>query len=104
MAASTTPLRHYAQWGAKTVGAGRTPAEAWEPAVIDVAGHTVAFVAAASVFRVGYEAKGPRGGIAALAAVDHYAPRFPAAYVPGVPPPNHLGRKQGRVAAARNRN
>ena len=72
--------------GAKTVGAGRTPAEAWEPAVIDVAGHTVTFVAAASVFRVGYEAKGPRGGIAALAAVDHYAPRFPAAYVPGVPP------------------
>ena len=72
--------------GAKTVGAGRTPAEAWEPAVIDVAGHTVAFVAAASVFRVGYEAKGQRGGIAALAAVDHYAPRFPAAYVPGVPP------------------
>jgi poly-gamma-glutamate synthesis protein (capsule biosynthesis protein) len=72
--------------GARTVGAGRTPAEAWEPAIIETHGRSIAFVAAASVFRVGYEAKGKRGGIASLTAIDHYAPRFPAAYVPGVSP------------------
>src|ERR1043166_1732339 len=38
--------------GARTVGAGRTPAEAWEPALIETHGRSIAFVAAASVFRV----------------------------------------------------
>ncbi len=72
--------------GAQTVGAGRTPAEAWQPVIVKTEGRSIAFIAAASVFRVGYEARGLRGGIASLIAVDHYAPRFPAAYVPGVPP------------------
>jgi hypothetical protein len=94
--------------GARTVGAGRTPAEAWQPVIVETAGRTIAFIAVASVFRVGYEARGRRGGIASLIAVDHYASRFPAAYVPGVPPhvisvanKDDWRRLEAAIAAAR---
>ena len=72
--------------GASTVGAGRKPSEAWAPVTVRACGRSVAFVAVTSVLRVGYESRGQRGGVASLIAVDHYASRFPAAYVPGVPP------------------
>ena len=72
--------------GVEVVGAGRTPTQAWQPAIVERNGKSIAFIAVASVFPAGYEAKGGRGGIASLAAIDHYASRFRAAYVPGVPP------------------
>lgn len=72
--------------GIQPIGAGQTPEEAWQPVVFTAEGRTVAFIAVAGVCRVGYEAKGNRGGVAALTAVDYYAPRYPGAYLPGVPP------------------
>lgn len=72
--------------GIKTVGAGPAPKDAWEPVIVDTGRGRVAFVAVASVCRLGYEARGTRGGVASLTAVDYYAPRVPAVSLPGYPP------------------
>ncbi len=69
--------------GIQTVGAGRSLAEAREPAILERKGVRVAFLAYCSVLREGYAAKPNQPGVAPLRVHTYYQA---AEYQPGMPP------------------
>jgi poly-gamma-glutamate synthesis protein (capsule biosynthesis protein) len=72
--------------GVQTCGAGNCLAEAREPAIVQVGGFSVAFLAYASVFPMGYEAGFETPGLAPMRAYDFWRSSFPLVHMPGVPP------------------
>jgi len=69
-----------------TCGAGANLAEAREPAIVEKNGLTIAFIAYASTFPFGYEARAHIPGLAPLRAYDLVRPPFENYYVPGMAP------------------
>lgn len=72
--------------GIQTTGAGAGIREALRPALIERNGIRVAFLSVASVFPVGYEARGERPGLAAIRIRTFYSAPDPTFWEPGVPP------------------
>jgi poly-gamma-glutamate capsule biosynthesis protein CapA/YwtB (metallophosphatase superfamily) len=72
--------------GVQTCGAGETLADARKPAILEKGGIRVAFLAYASVFPMGYEARSNVPGLVPLRAYDLYRPAFDNYHVPGTPP------------------
>jgi hypothetical protein len=72
--------------GVRTCGAGDCEADAHEPAILDVNGLRVAFLAYASVFPMGYEAENNRAGLAPVRAYNFWRDPFPNYYQPGCVP------------------
>jgi len=72
--------------GVVTCGAGANLREAREPAVVEVNDLRVAFLAYASMFPVGYDAREASPGIAPLRAYNLYREISPGAYRPGTMP------------------
>ncbi|NKB59551.1 MAG: CapA family protein [Alphaproteobacteria bacterium] len=68
----TETVRTLADMDISTVGAGENIAAARKPAFIHAAGRKVGFLAFASVFPAGYEARATVPGIAAMRAHTHY--------------------------------
>jgi len=71
--------------GVQPVGAGRDLAEARTPAVVETNGRKIAYLAYASVFPNGYEARPDWPGIAPLRAYNHHIDRLPNYWEPGIP-------------------
>jgi poly-gamma-glutamate synthesis protein (capsule biosynthesis protein) len=69
-----------------TCGAGTTLSDASEPALVEVDGLTPAFLAYASVFPIGYEARFDRPGLAPMRAYNHWRNQYPLIHEPGRPP------------------
>ncbi len=93
--------------GIKTVGAGRTEAEANEPAFLTKNGVTVAVLAYCSVLRDGQHAMDGAPGVAGARITTHYEPTD---FQPGTPPHVHTAALerdveaiQGYVRAAKER-
>ncbi len=72
--------------GVRTCGAGDHLDDAREPAIIVADGVRVAFLAYASVFPLGYEARSDMPGLAPMRAYDHWRAAFPGTHVPGMHP------------------
>ncbi len=72
--------------GVKTCGAGENLADARKPAIMDVQGLRIAFLAYASVFPMGYEARSNVPGLVPLRAYDLWRPALENYHVPGTPP------------------
>lgn len=84
--------------GVHTAGAGRNLAEARKSAFVSAGDLTVAFVARASVFPMGYEARSNVPGIAPLRAYDLWRPFLDNYYIPGVPPRAQTVPDEGDLA------
>ena len=94
--------------GVATCGAGRNLADAREPAQLETAGLEVAYLAYASVFNKGYEARASVPGLAPLRAHNFYQDILDDAYTPGadpristVPDPVDHANLEADIAAAR---
>lgn len=94
--------------GIATTGAGRNLAEATRPAILDVGGRRVAYLAYASFFPMGYEARADWPGLAPMRSRNFYVEKFPNLWAPGTPPvchcvpvPEDLERLEAALAAAR---
>ena len=72
--------------GIKTCGAGKNLSQAREPAILEVNGLKVAYLANSSIFPMGFEAHSTRPGVAPLRAYNHYHELVPGFHFPGVPP------------------
>jgi poly-gamma-glutamate capsule biosynthesis protein CapA/YwtB (metallophosphatase superfamily) len=72
--------------GVQTCGAGDCSAAAREPAIVEAGGLRVAFLAYASVFPVGYEARSNRPGLAPMRAYNLWREAYPAVHLPGAVP------------------
>jgi poly-gamma-glutamate synthesis protein (capsule biosynthesis protein) len=72
--------------GVATCGAGASLAEAREPAIVSHNGLSIAFLAYASVFPFGYEARAGIPGLAPLRAYNLVRPPIDNYYVPGMAP------------------
>jgi poly-gamma-glutamate synthesis protein (capsule biosynthesis protein) len=72
--------------GVKTCGAGESISDARQPAVIETGGRRIAFLAYASVFPMGYEARSNTPGLVPLRAYDLYLPAIDNYHQPGTPP------------------
>jgi len=72
--------------GVKTCGAGENLADARKPAIIEAGGLKIAFLAYASVFPMGYEARSNVPGLVPLRAYDLWRPALDNYHVPGTPP------------------
>lgn len=72
--------------GVKPVGAGRNLSEAQAPAVIEVDGKRVAFVAFCSAFPRGYEARTNRSGLSPLRVHNFYRDPYPNFWDAGITP------------------
>ena len=72
--------------GVKTCGAGESLAAARKPAILDAGGTKVAFLAYASVFPMGYEARANVPGLAPMRAYNHCHELYPNLHLPGTPP------------------
>jgi len=72
--------------GVHTCGAGENIADARQPAIIDVRGLRMAFLAYASVFPMGYEARSNVPGLAPLRAYDLFHPALANYHAPGTMP------------------
>jgi poly-gamma-glutamate capsule biosynthesis protein CapA/YwtB (metallophosphatase superfamily) len=72
--------------GIQTCGAGPSEAEARAPAVVEVNGLRVAFLAYGSVFPMGYEAHGARAGLAPVRAYNFWREPVPNYFQPGCTP------------------
>lgn len=72
--------------GVKTCGAGENLEDARQPAIVDSNGLRVAFLAYASVFPMGYEARSNVPGLVPLRAYDLYRPALDNYHIPGTPP------------------
>jgi poly-gamma-glutamate capsule biosynthesis protein CapA/YwtB (metallophosphatase superfamily) len=72
--------------GVKTCGAGENLNDARKPAIIDAKGVKVAFLAYASVFPMGYEARSNVPGLVPLRAYDLWRPALENYHVPGTAP------------------
>jgi poly-gamma-glutamate capsule biosynthesis protein CapA/YwtB (metallophosphatase superfamily) len=75
---------HLRRVGAIPVGVGRDIVEARKPAVIERGGLRVAYLAYASVFPYGYEARVAWPGLAPVRAMNHHIERLPNYWVPGM--------------------
>jgi poly-gamma-glutamate synthesis protein (capsule biosynthesis protein) len=75
--------------GIATAGAGRDYQQAHKPAVVACDGIRIAFLAHASTFPHGYEARGKVPGLAAIRAHTHYAAPDPNYWDPGAEPAIH---------------
>ncbi len=69
--------------GVRTCGAGESLADARRPAILDVNGLRVAFLAYASFFPMGYEARTNRPGLVPMRAYNFWRDSNPAIYAPG---------------------
>lgn len=94
--------------GIATTGAGINVTAALRPAVVERNGVRVAFLAVASVFPVGYEARDGRPGLAAIRIRTHYSQPDPTFWDPGARPlittaadPDDLVRLGEAIEAAR---
>lgn len=72
--------------GVATCGAGENLAAAREPALVESGGVRIAFLAYASVFPMGYEARANVPGIAPLRAYDLWRPGLENYHCPGTQP------------------
>lgn len=72
--------------GVKTCGAGENLGDARQPAIIEMHGLRVAFLAYASVFPMGYEARSNVPGLVPLRAYDLWRPALDNYHVPGTVP------------------
>lgn len=72
--------------GVKTCGAGENLDDARRPAIIEAHGLRIAFLAYASVFPMGYEARSNVPGLVPLRAYDLWRPALDNYHVPGTPP------------------
>jgi hypothetical protein len=72
--------------GVKTCGVGACLAEAREPAIVEADGLRVAFLAYASMFPVGYEARSNSPGLAPVRAYNFWRELSPGVYRPGALP------------------
>ena len=72
--------------GVATCGVGRDLAEARQPAIVKANGVTVAFLAYASVFPIGYEARSNVPGLAPVRGYNHYHDRNLNYQAPGIVP------------------
>jgi capsule synthesis protein PGA_cap len=102
-------MAHLRSAGIQVVGAGRNLAEALRPAVLTHGDLRVAFVAYASVFPHGYEARAARPGIAPLRVETFYSAPDPNFWEPGaaprvttVPLPGDLALVRSAIERARN--
>ncbi len=106
-------LRLLQQQGIRTVGAGANAAEAHAAVGVEHNGVRVGFLAYASVYQAGYEARDSVPGLAAMRIHSHYYIPDWDAYgrvEPGAPPtvrtipyPEDIGRLQSAVSDARAR-
>ncbi len=72
--------------GVAPCGVGENLAAAREPAILERNGVTIAFLAYASVFPIGYEATETVAGLAPCRSYDHWRPAVDSYYVPGAAP------------------
>jgi len=72
--------------GIKTCGAGETLSDARAPAMVDVDGMRIAYLAYASVFPVGFEARTNTPGLAPMRAYNFWRDPYPNIHVPGKQP------------------
>ncbi len=87
--------------GVLTCGAGANIKLAREPAIVEAKGITVAFLAYASVFPNGYEARSNVPGLAPLRAYDFWRPAFDNYHMPGTPPLTQSVHDERDLAALR---
>lgn len=71
--------------GVATCGAGATLAEARTPAILRTGRSRVAYLAYASVFPMGYEARATVPGLAPLRAYNHFHEAYSNYHIPGTP-------------------
>jgi poly-gamma-glutamate synthesis protein (capsule biosynthesis protein) len=76
---------HLRRVGAVPVGIGRDIDEARRPAVVERNGLRVAYLAYASVFPHGYEARAGWPGLAPVRSLNHHVERLPNYWGPGIP-------------------
>lgn len=88
--------------GIATVGAGRDIAAARAPAIVERDGLRVAFLAYASVFPYGYEARGSVPGLAPIRSLTHYYPPADNVWNPGAAPGIVTVELPGDVEALRD--
>lgn len=72
--------------GIKTCGVGDCLADAREPAVVESDGLSVAFLAYASIFPMGYEARSNMPGLAPMRAYNVWREPFSTVHAPGMRP------------------
>jgi hypothetical protein len=72
--------------GIKTCGAGESLADAREPAIMEVDGLRIAFLAYASVFPFGYDARPNRPGLVPMRAYNFWREPFATTHSPGTYP------------------
>lgn len=94
--------------GIQTVGAGNTLDDATRPAILTAGDVKVAYLAFASFFPVGYEARDDWPGLAPMRSHNHYVQKLPNLWAPGadsvchaVPVQEDLERLKNSIAAAR---
>jgi poly-gamma-glutamate capsule biosynthesis protein CapA/YwtB (metallophosphatase superfamily) len=80
-----TRSRLHAQ-GVRTCGAGGGLAEAREPAIVEAGGLRVAYLAYASVFPFGFEARADTPGLAPMRASNLWRDKYPTVRTPGARP------------------
>ena len=85
-AAMLDTARRLNDHGVATCGVGRNLDEARAPVVVEAGGVRVAFLAYASVFPFGYEARSNVPGLAPIRAYNHYHDRNLNYQAPGIPP------------------
>lgn len=78
--------RRLHELGISTCGAGRYLDEAREPAIVKCLDTRVAFLAYASFFPIGYEARSDTPGLAPFRAFDLWRAPLSRFHIPGVPP------------------
>jgi poly-gamma-glutamate capsule biosynthesis protein CapA/YwtB (metallophosphatase superfamily) len=88
--------------GVKTCGAGENIDAARRPALIETKGVTTAFLAYASVFPMGYEARSNVPGLVPFRAYDLYRPVLENYHVPGTPPSIQTVSDERDLAALTN--
>lgn len=72
--------------GVKTCGVGENLDDARRPAIMEAKGVRIAFLAYASVFPMGYEARSNVPGLVPLRAYDLWRPALENYHLPGTPP------------------
>jgi len=85
-AAMLDTARRLREQGVATCGAGENLSEARAPAILRAGDFKVAFLAYASFFPYGYEARAGVPGLAPMRAYNHYHNPYPNYQAPGIPP------------------
>ena len=84
--------------GMATCGAGATLSQAREPAILLRGESKLAYLAYASVFPMGYEARSNVPGLVPLRSYDHWRPPFDNYHLPGTPAKSQCVFDEGDVA------